>query len=134
MRGLLFALLAAAPAQAATVVVTVNGVRNDRGHVRVAICRRETFLQAHCPWFGNAPAHPGDVRVTVENVPAGTYAAEAFHDEDDNGRLERTFLGLPAEGMGFSNNARMFFGPPNFNDAAFPVAADTAISFALKYY
>ncbi len=122
-------------AWAGDVVVTVTGVRNDRGHVRVALCQKASFLQPHCPWQGNAPAVNGETRVLVKNVPAGTYAAQAFHDEDDNGTLDRNFLGLPKEGMGFSNNAPMRFGPPRFNAAAFPVTAKGAeIRFALKYY
>ncbi len=135
MRWLLCALLLSGPASAATVAVTVHGVRNDHGHVRVAICPAATFLHPNCPWFGNAPAHPGDVRVLVTNVPPGTYAAEAFHDEDDNGKLERSFFGLPEEGMGFSNDARMYFGPPKFDAASFQVGGtDKEIGFRLKYY
>jgi uncharacterized protein (DUF2141 family) len=135
MRAPLLWLALTAATHAATVSVTVTGVRNDHGHVRVAICQRETFLHPNCPWFANSPAHAGRVLVTVPNVPPGTYAAEAFHDEDDNGQLERSFFGLPEEGMGFSNNAPMYFGPPRFEAASFPVGnRDTAITFPLKYY
>lgn len=135
MRALLLWVALMQAAQAATVSVTVTGVRNDHGHVRVAICPREIFLRPHCPWFANSPARAGQVLVTVPDVPPGIYAAEAFHDEDDNGKLERSFLGLPEEGMGFSNNARMYFGPPRFDAASFTVdGASTAIAFALKYY
>jgi uncharacterized protein (DUF2141 family) len=135
MRWLLCALLLSGPASAATILVTVHGVRNDHGQVRVAICPASAFLQPKCPWFGSAPAHPGDVRVTIAQVPPGTYAAEAFHDEDDNGKLERSFFGLPEEGMGFSNDAPMHFGPPKFDAASFQVrGADAEIAFKLKYY
>jgi uncharacterized protein (DUF2141 family) len=135
IRALLCALFLSGPAAAATIVVTVHGVRNDHGQVRVALCPAANFLQPTCPWFGSAQAHPGDVRVTVSHVPPGTYAAEAFHDENDNGKLERSFFGLPEEGMGFSNDAPMHFGPPKFDAAAFQVdAADKEIGFRLKYY
>jgi uncharacterized protein (DUF2141 family) len=123
------------PAVAADVTVTVTGVRNDHGRVRVALCQKASFLHPHCPWQGNAPAVQGDTTVVVKNVPQGIYAAQAFHDEDSNGTLERSFLGLPKEGMGFSNNAPMRFGPPRFNTASFQVTEKGAeITFALKYY
>jgi uncharacterized protein (DUF2141 family) len=137
MRALVALLLIAAPAQAATVTVTITGVRTAHGHVLVAICPRANFLQPDCPWHGLAQAHPGDVRVVIDNVPPGTYAAQAFHDEDDNGRLERSFLGLPKEGMGFSNDAPMHFGPPRFDTASFKLGGGgggMAIRFKLKYY
>jgi uncharacterized protein (DUF2141 family) len=127
--------LAAAPARASTVLVTVTGVRNSHGHVRVAICSKADFLKPHCAYTGNAPAATGDVLVIVENVPPGIYAAQAFHDEKDTGRIDRTLLGLPEQGMGFSNNARMFFGPPRFSAAQFVVAENTVkITFSLRYF
>jgi len=129
------ALCLARPARAATVVVTLAGVRNNHGHVRVAICPKALFLHPQCPWFSSSPARPGDVLVTVTNVPPGTYAAEAFHDEDDNGKLERSFFGLPEEGMGFSNDAPMRFGPPAFGTASFYVGDKTTrIRFSVRYY
>ncbi len=127
-------LLIFASAQAATVHVMVRNVHNDHGHVLVAVCARADFLRPHCPWQGSAPARLGEVRVDVAGVPPGVYAAEAFHDENDNGRLDRSFFGLPEEGMGFSRDAPMRFGPPDFGEAAFTVAGEAAATITLKYY
>ncbi|WP_428375131.1 DUF2141 domain-containing protein [Lichenicoccus sp.] len=46
---------------------------------------------------------------------AGTYAVAIYHDENDNHHFDRNFLGLPAEGYGFSNNAAPLFAPPRFD-------------------
>ena len=129
------AILPAPAAQATTVLVTVTGVRNDRGKVLVALCTQATFLRPHCPWRGHSPAMPGTVLVRIDGVPPGTYAAQAFHDENGNGKLDRTMLGLPKEAMGFSNNAPMRLGPPKFDVAAFTVGPNgAAITFALRYF
>ncbi|HXU73508.1 MAG TPA: DUF2141 domain-containing protein [Polyangia bacterium] len=53
------------------------------------------------------------------DVPPGTYAVFAFHDENGNGALERSFLGVPKEGVALSNDARGHLGPPKFKDARF---------------
>ena len=128
-------LLTAGSARAADVAVTVSGVRNAHGKVLVALCSQADFLHPHCTWKAHAAARPGVVHVTITGVPPGTYAAQAFHDENGNGRLDRNFLGLPREGMGFSRDAPMHYGPPRFDSAAFPVTATGAsISFALRYY
>ncbi len=128
-------LLACGPARAADVDVTVTGVRNARGHVLVALCGEAEFLKPHCPWQGSAAAQAGTVHVVLHGVPAGVYAAEAFHDENDNGTLDRNFFGLPAEGMGFSRDAKMMFGPPRFGAAAFTVGENgAAVGFGLRYY
>jgi len=130
----LYLLALPAAAETGVLQVTVTGVRNDHGHVLVAVCDRTTFLAPTCAYQGRAPAHAGAVVVLVTGVPAGTYAAEAYHDENDNNRLDRSFLGLPKEGLGFSRDAPMRFGPPSFADAAVTVPAEGgAISFGLRY-
>ncbi len=132
---LAFAVAFAWHAQAATVTIVVQNVRSDRGHVLVAICSRADFLHPHCGWKGNAPSHMGETIVVVRGVPPGLYAAQAFQDANDNGRLDRNLLGLPEEGMGFSNDARMYFGPPRFEAASFTVPPQgVTIRFRLKYY
>ena len=137
MRWLLAAacLLSAGAARAATVQVSVQGVRNDRGHVLVALCSKAEFLRPHCAWRGRAQAHTGTVTVTIDAVPPGLYAAQAFHDENGDGLLNRNLLGLPKEAMGFSRDAPMRLGPPRFADAAFAVGGDvTRVTFTLKYF
>lgn len=50
-------------------------------------------------------------------------AVQAFHDENDNGKLDfNWFPPKPAEGVGVSNNT-VSFGPPNFTDAMVPLTA-----------
>jgi len=108
------------------VDVVVEGVRNDRGHVLAAVCPESLFLTAKCPYVASAPAHKGVVQVRIFGFPPGTYAVQVFHDENDNLTIDRNFLGLPTEGMGFSNNAPFRFGPPSFRDAAIAVGSDGA--------
>ena len=107
------------PAAAATLDIVVGNIRNGTGDIRVAVCSRAQFLNESCEYVAVAPAQPGEVRVHLENVAPGTWAVQAFHDEDGDGRIGTNLLGLPTEGLGFSNDARFRFGPPPFDDAAF---------------
>jgi uncharacterized protein (DUF2141 family) len=43
----------------------------------------------------------------------------AFHDRNNNGELDKDWLGVPVEDYGASNDARGTFGPPSFEDAKF---------------
>lgn len=118
-----------------SVLVKVQHVRDARGHVLVALCTEKTFLTASCPYHGTVPSAAGTVVVRIDGVPPGTYSAQAFQDDNDSKTLERTFFGLPSKGMGFSRDARMRFGPPRFDDAAFKVAnSATSIVVTLHYY
>lgn len=112
--------LAAALAQAAgSITFEVSNVRNARGKVLVAVCRQNQFLKTDCDYNGEAQARPGIVTVIVRDVPAGDYAAQVFHDENGNEETDQGFLGIPKEGVGFSRDARISFGPPRWRDAHF---------------
>jgi uncharacterized protein (DUF2141 family) len=49
-------------------------------------------------------------------VKPGSYAVAAYHDENNNDKLDKAFTGIPNEKYGFSNNVRGIFGPPDLSD------------------
>lgn len=112
-------LLAAAVLAAGPITFEISNVRNARGKILVAVCPQNKFLKEDCVHNGEAPARPGTVRVVVPGVPAGDYAAQVFHDENGNEDVDQNFIGIPKEGVGFSRNARIVFGPPKWRDAHF---------------
>ena len=121
----------AAPAAAGDVTVTVDGLRNGTGLLRAAVCPPETFTKPGCPYVGAARASGG--RVTVTGVPDGVYAVQVFHDEDEDGDLDRNGF-WPTEGLGFSNDAPMRLGPPRFRDAAVRVRGNGSIRLNVRYF
>ena len=106
----------------APLQIVVDGVESSKGNVMVAVCTEREFLQPQCSYNGQAKAKPGPVLVTIE-VPPGTYAAQAYQDEDGNGVLTQNMLGLPVEPLGFSNNVTIRLSAPRYRDAAFQVGA-----------
>lgn len=48
------------------------------------------------------------------SIPEGNYAIAIFHDENNNGVLDKNVFGVPTEGYGFSNN---FSGWPTYQKA-----------------
>lgn len=112
-------LLAAAPPSGAPIEVAVTNVTVARGRVHVDICPQDRFLKEDCPWSGEAPATVGTTIITVADVPPGLYAAQAFHDRNSNGKVDRALFGIPTEPLGFSNDAPVHMSPPKWADAAF---------------
>jgi uncharacterized protein (DUF2141 family) len=121
------ATLALAPraVHAAPVEVAVLGVPAAKGHVRVQLCTRDTFLRRVCPYRGEATAAAGATVVRFDAVAPGRYAVQAFHDETDQGVVHQNLLGIPRERIGFSNDAPLGLRGPRFEDAAFPVGTET---------
>jgi len=62
----------------------------------------------------------GVSKVSFNDIPDGIYAISCFHDEDNDGKLD-TFLGIPTEDTGASNNAPARMGPPEWEEAKFEI-------------
>ena len=125
-----------AAAEAADLTVAVTGVRNANGSVAAALFNSE----ASFPKAGQAvaafrvKAAQGSFQVTFHDLPPGRYALTAYHDENDNGKLDTDVTGVPSEGYGVSNNARDELGPPQFAKAAFDLGeAGKTVNVTIKY-
>ncbi|MFW2852626.1 DUF2141 domain-containing protein [Sphingomonas sp. TX0543] len=126
---------ASAPEGHGTLTVDIGNVRVARGIVHVDVCPEATFLKEDCPWSGDAAARLGETRVSVRNLPAGRYAVQVFLDENGNRKVDRGLFGIPKEGIGFSNDARIRFGPPKFAEAAFTFdGTSKVIRLNLRYF
>lgn len=122
------------PATAGDLQVVVSNIRNARGLIQVGVCPQDRFLTETCPYNASAPAHPGETVVVVPNVPPGIWATQVYHDENMNEQVDRDLLGIPLEGIGFSNNAHFRFGPPSFADARFELGPQGGrITLRLRY-
>ncbi len=125
-------LLVAAAPQGASIAVEVSEVGAARGRVHVDICPERQFTREDCPWSAEAPARAGTTLVTVNGVPPGRYAAQAYWDANGNGKADRNFIGMPLELVGFSNDVRVKMSRPKFAAAAFDHGEKTSrIGFAL---
>ena len=49
----------------------------------------------------------------------GRYAIALFQDMDNDGKIEKNFIGIPKDPYAFSNNARPTFKAPSFDDCCF---------------
>lgn len=119
----------------APLTVVVGNVRSNAGRVHVALCSQKSFLKDDCALEASAPAQKGTTSVTFANVPPGEWAAQVFQDENGNKKVDRNFLGIPKEGVGFSRDAKIVFSPPKWRDAVFShEAKPQVIHLALRYF
>ncbi len=127
--------LAASGAQAADLTVAVNGVRTAKDNVRIALYADAASFrhEAQALKLLSVPAAEGTVTAIFHDIPPGRYAVLAYHDENDNQKLD-LFLGMfPSEGWGLSNDPSVI-GPPRFEASAFDVTEPaTEISVPLHY-
>ncbi len=112
----------AAAGRAADLLIDVQGARTAKGGIRVAIYRSAGGNDKKGITAGTNTVPAGNTLVKFAGLEPGAYAVTLFHDENDNGALDKNAMGLPTEGCGFGNNARVFFGPTAFEKMAVPVS------------
>lgn len=108
-------------ADGASIVVEVEGLRSGRGAVRGALFASPRGWTEEGRQLATCEARiEGRRSVCVfDGVAPGEYAVAFLHDEDDDGELDRDFIGWPQEGFGFSNDAPIVLSPPGFESAVF---------------
>ncbi len=126
---------AAVVRDARSLTVVVEGVQNSEGHIRVDVCTSDQFLGDHCVASGDAPATKGTTLVTVADVGPGVYAVQAFHDRNDNHRVDRGLLGVPKEDVGFSGAPKIGLHGPAFLAASFTRSLEPqVVTVRLKHF
>ncbi|GGA44566.1 DUF2141 domain-containing protein [Dyella nitratireducens] len=122
-------------AYAANVTVTVDGLRNANGTVRLKLDGSEAGWnnKAQAAATGHVKAAVNAVSYTFSDIPPGTYGLRVYQDEDDSGKLRTNMLGIPKEGYGFSNNPSVM-GMPSFQQVQFTVTKeDISVVIHLKH-
>jgi uncharacterized protein (DUF2141 family) len=103
--------------------VKILHIRNSNGTVACALFESpQGFPREFLQFATNIMMiriRKSQARCDFEDIPPGTYAMAVVHDENMNGKLDTTWLGVPKEGYGFSNNAKSLLGPPSFSAASF---------------
>ena len=67
----------------------------------------------------------------IDDLEESNYAIAIFHDKNSNNKFD-TFFSIPKEKFGFSKNARVFLGPPKFEDASFFVEQNSTVEIMIK--
>lgn len=119
------------------ITIEVTGFQNEEGNCRIAI-----FLGAdrfNDPDFAIAKevvaiakgqaTWDSTLDIPLERINQGdsfSLAVSAYHDQNDNQKLDKNGLGIPLERYGFSNNPKRGFGPPKYRETSIevPVPSD----------
>ena len=98
------------------------------GKLSIAVFDEKNFLNTGQQLYDReVDVTAEQMEIIIEKIPEGTYAVAVFQDIDRSNDLKTNFIGFPQEPFGFSNNARIRFGPPSFSDAQFKVESDKNI-------
>ncbi len=120
-----------------TLHIRVDHLQNEKGNVKLALWRgadgfpldADKAVSRH-----DVVIAAGQAELEVSGLAPGEWGIAAFHDENDNARLD-TLLGLPLEGLAVSRDAKGVFGPPSFEQARIVARPGTVeVQMRMEYY
>lgn len=111
-----------------SLTIEITNFENDKGEVLLALYKSENgFPNDEDKAFKLARVKITDKKaiLVIENLPSGDYAFALFHDENENGKMDTNFMGVPKEGYAFSTNFKPRFSAPDFDEVDFKLTSDT---------
>lgn len=119
--------------QSGKLIVVVKGIQSQKGgELSTGIFVRDNFPKVGKQLFGNETiVTAAEMKIMFDKVTPGTYGVVSFQDIDKNKQLKSNFVGYPTEPIGFSRDANIKFGPPDFDDAKITIEADKTLTIVI---
>jgi uncharacterized protein (DUF2141 family) len=115
-----------------TLHINVSGATPSKGHIILSLfSSADNYLKSPILSKTNSVNSAGMADFELSDLLPGVYALNAIYDEDSNGKLNTSLFGIPTELVGFSNNAKGYFGPPKFDKVVFEALTSQQISIRL---
>lgn len=125
------------PGTGCRLVINVDRIRNQKGVLGATVFRSpdgwpekndKSFRHGPFPLTGSTGT------AAFSDLAPGDYAVAVIHDENENRKVDRNFLGWPLEGFGFANNPKVLLEAPSFKQALVHVSCPvTQISIHMIY-
>jgi uncharacterized protein (DUF2141 family) len=107
-----------------SLIVQVSGMTSAKGEMAITLYPSDPkkFLASKGKLARVRAKTVAPTTSACFNLPGpGTYAVAVYHDANANQDFDRSPIGMPAEGFGFSNDAPTRFGLPAFDAVRFTV-------------
>jgi uncharacterized protein (DUF2141 family) len=120
--------------QSYELTVNIIGINEIKGSLRIAIFSNpENFKDKVNPADSAVIEVTSNTTSHTFKLNQDIYAIAVYHDENNDKQLNKRSLGIPTEGIGFSNLTSKRKRPPIFEESSFSLATDTTVQIPLFY-
>lgn len=124
--------------QTATITLNIAEIKHQRGgSLIIFIFTGDGFPKRHemAQLKFSYPVIESSASVEIQVPLEQSFAIKVLHDENGDGQVTKNWTGIiPHDGLGFSNGARIRFGPPSFDDARIHYKYDLTPTITLQYF
>ncbi|MBQ4840127.1 MULTISPECIES: DUF2141 domain-containing protein [Pseudoalteromonas] len=136
MKALLVTLsLLSTPIMANELELRIADINSSEGKIYIELFKGEqNYKEGQSYTASIIKAQKGQTTAHFSNLEAGEYVVRFFHDINNNAKLDSNLFGIPTEGVGFSNNATVQFGPPSYRDMVIAINSGRNIENTTIHY
>ncbi|SHO60733.1 DUF2141 domain-containing protein [Algoriphagus zhangzhouensis] len=109
---------------ASTIKLRITNCSSNEGLVRVLVYNQAVGFPENTKTAVvsySLPIKGKHAEISIPDLGPGEYAISAYHDENEDGELEKHLLGYPTERYGFSNNPKITFSAPTYERCVFEI-------------
>ena len=120
-----------------SIHIKFTNVRNNNGKIQIQVYKDQATFAKETPWKVYYADKEGvkdkTLSYRIDNLPEGTYGIAILDDENNNKKMDWSFIMLPKEGFGFSNYFLSALRKPKFDDFKFYLKGEISVSVKVKY-
>ena len=120
-----------------TIDITITNVRSNNGKVQLQVYRDQATFSKETPYkvyyVSKSEMKNNTLHYKISDLPEGTYGIAILDDENNNKKMDWSFIMLPKEGFGFSNYFLSALRKPKFDDFKFYLKGEISVSVKVKY-
>ena len=120
--------------KAGQIKITISNIEEKIGIIHFGVYdNAETFLEEDSRLLGGYETVEKVLKdgLLIKDLDEANYALAIYHDKNSNQKFD-SFFSIPQEMYGFSKNAKVFLGPPKFEDASVFVGRDDIIELNIE--
>lgn len=116
------------------LTITVSGVKDVKGQLCFAVYQEANgFLKVtQAVDTKIIPVNKQNLQLEWDNLQHQRVAIAVFQDLNNNKILDKNKIGFPVEPFGFSNNPKLWFGPPSFQKCSVDITKTPTIHIQLN--
>lgn len=114
------------------LVAVISNIKDVKGSLYISLYDKEAnFLSNENPVARKkVSVDATTMNVSLGDLPPGEYALKAYHDENDNGKIDFSSTGAPSEAFG-SSSASKELAPATYKEAKFDFSKSQKVNINL---
>jgi len=121
--------------QSTTLTVTVPNINPLKGEIQVSVYDTDkSFLKENEEYrIYRFKVEENKGSFAINDLPEKEYALIIYHDVNNNKEMDKSIIGMPKEGYGFSKNFKPALSRPDFKDCSIILNKDVETKIRLMY-